>query len=143
MKWKTSDKIKELSQPGMHHITVRSLHDRSLVAFASILECSEPDLDERPIPVLYVYEFHVLPIYQGQGVGRWLIDRVIDGILERSAKNCQKLMLTVQIANTKAVKFYAKLGFTADPICPTVCLPQEESKDLGYMIFSRPLSLNH
>jgi len=142
MKWRTSDKIEELSQPGMHNLTLRNLRDGSLMAFASVLECTEPDCDDHPIPVLYIYEFHVLPAHQGQGIGLWLLDKVIDWVLTRSVKNCQKIMLTVQTANIRAVKFYERLGFAADPICPTQCLPQEKAKSLGYMIFSRPLRPN-
>ncbi len=140
MKWSTRGKIQELSTEGMYHIIAKR-NDR-IACFSSVLSCKEEDLAGIPVPVMYIYELHVLPEFQRLGLGAWLLDHVLVDLASKkpsSFRDCTKMMLTVQTSNTVALSFYKKHDFAPDEICPSQCLTSEETKRLGYMIMSRPI----
>lgn len=139
MPWNTKSKIKELSQPGMHHFVVRL--DTKLVCFVSVLACKEMNMARTLEPVLYIYELHVLPEYQGLGLGKWILSSLVPSVQHSldAFKSSVKVMLTCQTANSKALEFYLRSGFTPDEICPSRCLSRTEFSQLGYKILSRPI----
>lgn len=59
----------------------------------------------------WVYYLAVDPAWQGQGVGRRLMQRVEADLL---ALGCPKINLMVRADNSAVLDFYARLGFTAD-----------------------------
>ena len=59
----------------------------------------------------WVYYLAVDPSWQGQGVGRRLMQRVEADLL---ALGCPKINLMVRSENTAVLDFYAHLGFSAD-----------------------------
>jgi len=61
------------------------------------------------IPVIYVYEVHLQPTAQGQGLGKALM-ACVDAIGRH--ESMKKAMLTVFVSNVKAIKFYECLGYT-------------------------------
>lgn len=137
MKWNMANKIKELSEPGMYQVVLRD--DERIACFMSLLSCKEANLKRKLIPVAYIYEFHVLPECQGKGLGAWMMSilKRIHEVPEFSA--CQKLMLTCQRGNTKALAFYQKHGFVPDEICPSRCLSKTEAIQTGYYILSQSI----
>ena len=60
---------------------------------------------------LWVLEFHVAPAYQGQGIGRQLMD-TLTAHARRSALRC--LVCETQSRNVPAIQFYRALGFVLD-----------------------------
>lgn len=140
MKWSRKDKIKDLCEPGMHHIIFRS--NGNICCFLSVLSCKEANLKRRLQPVLYIYELHVLPKYQRSGLGAWLINQIIFKYLasQPAFQGCKKVMLTCHTTNEKAMAFYLKHGFDPDEICPSRCLSKTEATRIGYRILSRPLN---
>ncbi|CZT20381.1 uncharacterized protein RCC_06241 [Ramularia collo-cygni] len=74
--------------------------------------------DSHPaVPVLYVYEIHLVPSAQGIGLGKFLMDLVL-GIARKAG--VEKVMLTCFVANERALGAYRKWGFGVD-----VCSPGE------------------
>jgi GNAT superfamily N-acetyltransferase len=63
---------------------------------------SEPLLYEKQIKAMYVD-----PAFQGQGIGAALFARIVKELKER---NTRTLVLWCMLANTKALRFYEKLG---------------------------------
>lgn len=60
------------------------------------------------IPVIYVYEVHLQPGVQGQGLGKALM-ACVDAIGRH--ESMKKAMLTVFVSNVKAIQFYERLGY--------------------------------
>ncbi len=52
-----------------------------------------------------VAEVHVLPAYQGRGIGRAMLERLMEGCQQRTA------LLSTQDADSRARRLYARLGF--------------------------------
>jgi len=64
----------------------------------------------------YIYELQILPSWQGRGLGKKLVEYV-----KRitSAYGLKKCMLTCLKANTQAMAFYSKVGFSVDSSSPS------------------------
>ena len=124
--WDSDAKRKELFDPGSYFLTVTS-HDNELAAF-SMFKLVWDDEEEPEYPVLFCYEVHVSEKYQGQGIGRRLMD-IEKQIAEKL--NLWKTMLTCFKINTKAMAFYKKIGFDVD-----VNSPSTHGFDTEYEILS-------
>lgn len=65
--------------------------------------------------VLYIMTLAVLPAYRGRGVGKKLLQSVLDHVKDADLKEkegIQEVMLHVQVSNEDGVKFYTdKMGF--------------------------------
>lgn len=65
--------------------------------------------------VLYIMTLAVLPAYRGRGVGRKLLQSVLEHVKDADLKEkegIQEVMLHVQVSNEDGVKFYTdKMGF--------------------------------
>lgn len=73
---------------------------------------------EGTLRVLYIYELHVHHLAQGKGIGSALLS------LAKQMARDQKLdglMLTVQLSNGKAIKFYLREGLERSPFSPQKC----------------------
>ena len=55
----------------------------------------------------------VLPEYQGQGLGRELMDRAEAMLVERG---CAKINLQIRATNTRVIQFYEGIGFKVDEV---------------------------
>lgn len=62
---------------------------------------------------LWVQEFHIASAYQGQGIGRLLMERVIQYAQEQGLR-C--IVCETQTTNVPAIGFYRALGFVLDGI---------------------------
>lgn len=59
----------------------------------------------------FIYHLAVAPERQGEGIGKALIDQVIEGLKKLG---CIRLLLLVNEENEKAVEFYKATGFRQD-----------------------------
>ncbi|EED18855.1 GNAT family acetyltransferase Nat4, putative [Talaromyces stipitatus ATCC 10500] len=85
--------------------------------------------------VLYCYEIHIHPSLQGQGIGRHLMS-----LFEETGRRIglEKGMLTVFRANSPAVGFYSRLGYTVDEYSPGPRkLRNGTVKEPDYLILSK------
>jgi ribosomal protein S18 acetylase RimI-like enzyme len=55
----------------------------------------------------------VLPEYQGQGLGRELMDRAETMLIERG---CAKINLQIRATDTRVIQFYEGIGFKVDEV---------------------------
>ena len=62
---------------------------------------------------LWVWEFHVDPAYQRQGIGRRLMDEMA---ARGRAAGLRALVLETQNSNVPAIRFYRRVGFTLDGV---------------------------
>ena len=124
--WDSDSKKKELFDPGAYFLIVTS-RDNELVAFSMFKLCWD-DEEEPEYPVLFCYEVQVDEKYQGQGIGKRLMDIEIQIANEL---NLWKTMLTCFKINTKAMGFYKKIGFDID-----VNSPSTHGFDADYEILS-------
>jgi ribosomal protein S18 acetylase RimI-like enzyme len=63
--------------------------------------------------VLWIHEFHVLPAYQGRGIGRDLMNALA---AKAQAANLRLMLCETQNTNVPAIRFYRKLGFHVDAL---------------------------
>ncbi|KAK5263553.1 N alpha-acetyl-transferase, partial [Exophiala xenobiotica] len=108
IKWSPSKKRKEMKLPDMKYILLTD-QDR-VIGFISFMVTYE-DGNE----VVYIYEIHFSPDWQGKGLGRKLMD-----VVEVIGRNVgvTKVMLTVFKANERAVQWYTRLGYAEDEFSP-------------------------
>lgn len=62
---------------------------------------------------LMIWEFHVAPSHQGQGIGRRLMETVAD---HAQSQRLRVLVCETQSTNVPAIRFYRSLGFVLDGI---------------------------
>lgn len=87
--------------------------------------------------VLYCYEIHLIPEVQGQGLGEVLMEK-LEGIGRRIG--LEKAMLTVFKSNSRAVKFYTRIGYAEDEFSPRPRrLRNGTVKEADYLILSKSL----
>lgn len=87
--------------------------------------------------VIYIYEIHFHPRYQGKGIGKVLM-QVVETV--GSGVGVRKAMLTVFRSNQRAVEWYGRLGYGVDEFSPEVRrLRGGKVKEPGYVILSKRL----
>jgi ribosomal protein S18 acetylase RimI-like enzyme len=62
---------------------------------------------------LWVWEFHVAPSHQGQGIGRQLMERLAEAA---KAAGLRIIVCETQSTNVPAIQFYRRAGFTIEGI---------------------------
>ena len=109
IKWSASKKWKEMKLPDMKYIILHT-PDGVVAGFISFMVTYEDGKE-----VVYIYEIHLVPEWQSQGLGRRMMH-----IAEAFAQNVKvsKVMLTVFRANEKAVDWYLKQGYQEDEFSP-------------------------
>jgi ribosomal protein S18 acetylase RimI-like enzyme len=110
IKWSASQKRKEMRLPDMKYLVYRHRETGQVIGFTSFMVTYEDGYE-----VVYVYEIHLLQDWQGKGLGKRLMS-IVDII--SSKVGVGKIMLTVFKANTKAIQWYDKLGYTEDTFSP-------------------------
>lgn len=91
----------------------------NLAGFASYLQTTEPDHHTGlPIPVLYIYELQIKEPFRRLGIGKALMNRLLEEA--KSHSEIRKIMLTCFISNEDASRFYRnKCDFQVDPSSPS------------------------
>ena len=62
---------------------------------------------------LWIWEFHVDPEYQGQGIGRRMMDALAAG---GRAAGLRTMRVETQNTNVRAIRFYRRVGFQTDAV---------------------------
>ncbi|KAL6237387.1 acyl-CoA N-acyltransferase [Aspergillus navahoensis] len=148
MGWSPSEKRKEMKLPDMKYMILQrgaadgdrdtvggDASSKSTGQFAGFLEFMVTYEDG--YEVLYCYEIHLAPEVQGQGLGEELIER-----FERIGRRIglQKAMLTVFKSNSRAIKFYTRIGYAEDENSPRPRkLRNGTAKEADYLIMSKSL----
>ncbi|KAF8523139.1 acyl-CoA N-acyltransferase [Hysterangium stoloniferum] len=125
--WNPSNKRKELFHADSRFILAVPEGKRveeDLAAFVMFRFDTEENMAGVDENVTYCYEIQVAETCRGSGLGKNLMD-----ITKKLAKEwrMQKVMLTVLLANTAAMRFYQREGFVIDATSP---------EDEGYHILS-------
>ncbi|EKC98167.1 hypothetical protein A1Q2_07499 [Trichosporon asahii var. asahii CBS 8904] len=108
-----------------------------LLGFASFRFDTEETMSPQDAEVVYCYELQLSPCARGLGLARRLMD-ALEGIGRR--RGMAKSMLTCLVANTSALGFYERQGYTPDEIDPTRCAEEEgEEAEYTYRILSKEL----
>ncbi|HTC00730.1 MAG TPA: GNAT family N-acetyltransferase [Ferruginibacter sp.] len=100
-----------------HHQFIIVMDEKSNIGFASYFLINPNDIAAYKLQKLYIN-----PDQQGKGIGKKLIDYIIEDIKPKGARS---LELNVNRSN-KAIKFYQKLGFA---------IIREEDIDIGNNYF--------
>ncbi|KAL4820555.1 acyl-CoA N-acyltransferase [Aspergillus spinulosporus] len=146
--WSPSEKRKEMKLPDMKYMILRrgasdgaqdaegdSSSLKPTGQFAGFLEFMVTYEDG--YEVLYCYEIHLMPEVQGQGLGEELIER-----FEKIGRRIglEKTMLTVFKSNSRAIKFYTRMGYAEDENSPRPRkLRNGTVKEANYLIMSKSL----
>lgn len=136
--WSRSNKRREMKLPDMRYILLVNESGEGplpqLVGFVSFMVTYEDGYE-----VIYIYEIHFAPAWQGKGLGRLLLSMV-----ETIGANVgvEKTMLTVFKANERAVTWYHKSGYSTDDFSPPARrLRNGVVKEPTYAILSKPLQV--
>ncbi|GAB0136722.1 hypothetical protein EsDP_00005015 [Epichloe bromicola] len=131
--WHPVAKKKEMRSPELRYILV--LHDDQVCGFASMMPTFE-----NGEAVVYCYEIHLKTELKGSGLGRQLMQLLVEA--GERIESVDKVMLTCFVSNTHARWFYERLGFGVD-----ACSPRERKLRGGkvvvpdYVIMSRRTGL--
>ncbi|KAG5355163.1 putative N-acetyltransferase [Yarrowia sp. B02] len=101
MGWVRADKIEEMEDDELSYFVARE--GDQLLGFVSFMHTEEEEKE-----VVYLYELQVGKGFQGEGLGKELMNIVI----AEAQKSGKPIMLTVFLMNVKAVEFYTKIGFS-------------------------------
>jgi GNAT superfamily N-acetyltransferase len=118
--YQAEEKRKELFSNQSRYLVIRS--SNCLIAFTHFR--FDMDYGSR---VIYLYELQIERNYQGQGLGKWIVEQL--KILCQKTQ-MSKIVLTVHKSNTKAIDFYMKkCQFKFDTTDP-------EDEQVDYLILS-------
>ena len=118
IKWSAAKKRREMMYPDMKYILFvegpanpqESLTVPVMQGFISFMVTYEDGME-----VMYVYEVHLRPAWQGKSIGQMLM-KVVEYIGRKAGLS--KIMLTVFKSNHKAIAFYNRLGYREDEFSP-------------------------
>jgi ribosomal protein S18 acetylase RimI-like enzyme len=151
MGWSASEKKKEMKLPDMKYMVLRRHATSDIPSGYENYEGDNQSSDtgefagfiefmvtyEDGYEVLYCYEIHLMPEVQSLGLGEELMER-----FERIGRaiGLEKAMLTVFKSNSRALKFYMRVGYTEDESSPRPRkLRNGTVKEADYMIMSKNL----
>ena len=135
--WSINKKRKEMKLPELKYVLLfehvfasdNSVTSR-LIGFVSFMITYEDGRE-----VIYIYEIHFVPDWQGKGLGQKLMT-VVEDIGDSTG--VEKAMLTVFKSNARAVAWYEKLGYVEDEFSPSAReLRNGTVKDPTYIILSK------
>ncbi|KAG5982715.1 hypothetical protein E4U43_006399, partial [Claviceps pusilla] len=107
--WHPRVKKKEMRSPELRYILV--LLDDQVRGFISMMPTYENDE-----PVLYCYEIHLKAELKGSGLGKQLMQLLLEA--GERIDGVDKVMLACFLSNTRAKLFYERLGFEVDAETP-------------------------
>jgi ribosomal protein S18 acetylase RimI-like enzyme len=132
MKWSTSKKWKEMKLPDLRYIILVTPDD-AVAGFISFMVTYEDGHE-----IVYIYEIHLIPEWQSQGLGQNMM-HVVEAFAQNVAVS--KVMLTVFRTNRRAVDWYTKQGYQEDEYSPGPRkLRNGTVKQPSYIILSKQMN---
>lgn len=140
--WHPKRKKREMKEPEMRYLLLRSLipglpaesetaAGKEVDGFLSFMLTHD---SSPPVPVLYVYEIHLMPRLLRLGLGKHLMQVVED--VARDA-GVEKVMLTCFLSNEKAFGFYRARGYRRDVVSPMDRRTRKKVAKADYVIMSK------
>ena len=132
--WSRNKKKKEMKLPDMKYIIFKDDAADHTVGFVSFMVTYEDGFE-----VVYIYEIHLTPAWQGHGLGKSML-QVVEAIGQSTGVD--KVMLTVFRSNVRAVVWYHRLGYVEDEFSPPPRrLRNGTVKEPSYVILSKSLKV--
>ncbi|KAK3057829.1 hypothetical protein LTR09_000904 [Extremus antarcticus] len=140
--WHPRRKTREMKEAEMRYLLVRStvstapsgsepVEEADIEGFLSFMLTHD---SSPPVPVLYVYEVHLVPRLRKLGLGAHLM-RVVEEVAKDAG--VEKVMLTCFVCNERARKFYESRGYGKDVISPEDRRTRAKIVKADYVIMSR------
>lgn len=141
MPWDEQSKSKDLFKDPSGRYILLFANDaaKQLIGFLYYLITTEDSVDQPSFEkqaVIYVFELQISESFRTKGLGKWFMIDILEE-LTKSVYKFSKIMLTVLLNNTLALKFYYRHGYVADGVSPSKCLPAKEAAKLDYEIMSK------
>jgi ribosomal protein S18 acetylase RimI-like enzyme len=133
--WHPTRKRKEMREDEMRYVILResSTDDTSTAPMQGFMSFMLTHDSTPAMPVLYVYEVHLVEDARGKGLGKKLMN-VARNIATQVGVD--KVMLTCFLSNTAALNFYRRLGFEKDVCSPEDRRTRKKTIKVDYMIMS-------
>ena len=123
-----AEKRQELVHPDARFLLLYTTNDEKTNKFAGFVHFRlDVNVDDGPTEaVVYVMDIQIEAAYRGMGLGQYCMS-----LMERVAVRVglPKVMLTVFHHNKAAAAFYAKLGYTPDPVSPSQCSGDDDDEE--------------
>ncbi|KAK0255111.1 hypothetical protein B0A54_11284 [Friedmanniomyces endolithicus] len=131
--WHPKRKLREMRDPEMRYLLVNggSSTGDQVEGFLSFMITHD---SHPPVPVLYIYEIHLVESLRKVGLGAHLM-QLAEDIARRVG--LRKAMLTCFLSNSKARIFYEKRGFTRDVCSPDDRQTRKRIVEVDYVIMSK------
>lgn len=113
---------------GLAHGNFRGLFaGQALIGMAALIPMAKPATRHR----MEIGAVYVQPAHQGSGAAGALMRAIID---EARARGALQLELSVEIENTRAMRFYEKLGFERFGIQPRAAIQNGTAHDDAFYV---------
>jgi ribosomal protein S18 acetylase RimI-like enzyme len=83
---------------------------------------------------LWVWEFHIAPSHQGRGIGRQLMERLVEAA---KAAGLRIIVCETQSTNVPAIRFYRRVGFTIEGIDLSYYSNEDMEPGRGVAVFMK------
>ena len=138
--WHPKRKLREMRDPEMRYLLVSRNGDSSSIGdrvegFLSFMITHD---SHPPVPVLYIYEIHLVESLRKVGLGAHLM-QLAEDIARRVG--LRKAMLTCFLSNLKARRFYEKRGFIRDVCSPDDRQTRKRVVAVDYIIMSKAVEI--
>ncbi|KAF7189729.1 N-alpha-acetyltransferase 40 [Pseudocercospora fuligena] len=140
--WHPKRKLREMKEKEMRYIVltkygITSEATRAYHGYAGFMSFMFTHDSSPTVPVLYIYEIHLVEAARGCGLGKNLMDTA-----EKIARclGMEKVMLTCFKSNKKAYNFYERMGYKIDVCSPKDIKTRKKVSKSDYVIMSLDLS---
>ncbi|KAK5130384.1 hypothetical protein LTR08_002176 [Meristemomyces frigidus] len=132
--WHPRRKRREMTEPEMRYLLATEPADIAGGQPTGFLSYMLTHDSVPSVPVLYIYEIHLKEAARGRGLGRWFM-----ALAEEIAASVgvEKVMLTCFVRNTKARRFYQRLGYETDECSPADRKTRMRVVRADYVIMSK------
>jgi N-alpha-acetyltransferase 40 len=137
--WHPKRKLKEMRDKDMRYFLLHATSEADSnepqpSGFAGFLSFMLTHDSTPSVPVLYIYEIHLVESARGTGLGAHLMT-VAESIAR--ATGMEKVMLTCILINDKARRFYERHGFGTDACSPEDKATRKKAIKVEYVIMSK------
>ena len=73
-------------------------------------ECGYFSVEKQGEDLFHLQKIYLLPEFQGKGIGKLMFEKAVDFVKQSKSERAGKIELNVNRYNSKALKFYTKMG---------------------------------